>query len=51
MAMSVEARVLAAEEVGQVDRLMRPSIPGHRLAFFDRFEEYLAWKKYEGITR
>jgi hypothetical protein len=51
MEMSAEARVLAAEEVGQVDRMMRPSIPGQRLTFFDRFEDYLAWKKYEGITR
>lgn len=51
MAMSVEARVLAAEEVGQIDRPIRPSIPGHQLIFFDRFEDYLAWKKFDGITR
>lgn len=51
MAMSVEARVLAAEEVGQVDRLIRPSIPGHQVTFFDRFEDYLAWKKFDGITQ
>jgi predicted transcriptional regulator len=49
MAMSVDARVLAAEEVTQVDRLTRPSAPRHQLTCFDRFEDYLAWKKYEGI--
>ena len=51
LAMSVDARVLAAEEVTRVDRLTRPSTPRHQLTFFDRFEDYLAWKKYEGIIR
>lgn len=49
MAVRVDARVLAAEEVARVDRLIRLPTPGRQLIFFDRFEDYLAWKKHEGI--
>jgi hypothetical protein len=49
LAMTTEARVLAAEEATRVDHLLRPPLPGDRLRFFDRFEDYLAWKRQVGI--
>jgi len=51
MAMSVDERVFAAEEANRLDRELRPPCRGLRLTFFDRFEDYLDWKKYEGIVR
>jgi predicted transcriptional regulator len=51
LALTPEQRVLAAEESIRVDRLLRPPCRGQRLTFFDRFEDYLEWKKHEGIVR
>ena len=51
MALSVEERVLAAEETNRLDAELRPPCRGVRLTFFDRYEDYLDWKKYEGIIR
>jgi len=51
LALSLEQRVREAEESNHLDQLLRPPCRGLRLTFFDRFEDYLDWKKYEGITR
>ena len=51
MAMSVDDRVYAAEEANRLDWALRPPCPGIRVTFFDRYEDYLDWKKYEGIIR
>ena len=51
MELSVDERVLAAEEGAKLDRVIHPSSPGSQLRFFDRYEDYLAWKKYQGIAR
>jgi hypothetical protein len=51
LALTPEQRVHAAEESTQLDQLLRPPCRGLRLTFFDRFEDYLDWKKYEGIIR
>lgn len=50
LAMTPEERVLAAEEVNRIDRELRPPFPGMRLTFFDRVEDYVAWKRREGIA-
>jgi hypothetical protein len=41
-----EQRVIAAEETAAVSRVLRPS-RGPRLVQFDRFEDYLDWKRRE----
>jgi len=51
MALSVDERVKAAEESNRLDRELRPVCRGARLTFFDRFEDYLDWKRYEEIAR
>lgn len=51
MAMSVDDRVRAAEEANHLDRLLRPPCRGLKLTFFEKFEDYLDWKTYEGIIR
>jgi ribbon-helix-helix CopG family protein len=42
-----EARVRAAEETARVSFNLRPSL-GMRVLGFDRYEEYLEWKRREG---
>lgn len=51
MALSIEARVDAAEDANRLDRELQPPCRGVRLTLFDRYEDYLDWKKYEGIIR
>jgi hypothetical protein len=51
MAMSLDQRVHAAEEANRLDRALRPPCPGLRITLFDHYQEYLDWKKYEGIMR
>jgi hypothetical protein len=51
MALSIEARVDAAEDGNRLDRELRPPCRGVRLTLFDRYEDYIDWKKYEGIIR
>ena len=43
-----EERVRAAEETARVTTLM-PAARVHRILAFDRYEDYLAWKKVEGL--
>lgn len=49
MRLTVEQRVMAAEEANKLDRAIRPPIASTSVRFFDRYEDYLAWKKFEGI--
>lgn len=51
MTLAVDERVKAAEESNRLDRELRPPCRGIRLTFFDRFEDYLDWKRYEEIAR
>lgn len=51
LALGVEARVVAAEEANRIDRELRPGSRGLRLTFFDRYEDYLDWKKHETAGR
>ncbi|MDP2483978.1 MAG: hypothetical protein Q8W45_11960, partial [Candidatus Palauibacterales bacterium] len=51
MALGVDDRVFASEDGNRLDRELRPPCPGVRLTFFHRFEDYLNWKRYEGIIR
>jgi hypothetical protein len=46
LALSPEARVRAAEETAGVSFARRPTL-GTRVIAFDRYEEYLAWKRRE----
>ena len=41
-----EERVRAAEETARISFLLRPS-PGKRVVGFDRYEDYLDWKRRE----
>jgi len=51
MALTIEARILAAEEANRLDGELRPPCRGMRLTFFDRVEDYVEWKRWEGIIR
>jgi len=51
MRMPLDARVRAAEEANLLDRELRPPCRGVRLTLFDRYEDYLDWKRYEGVIR
>lgn len=51
MRMTLDARVQAAEEANLLDRELRPPCRGVRLTLFDRYEDYIAWKRHEGIIR
>ena len=51
MRMTVDARIRAAEEANLLDRELRPPCRGVRLTLFDRYDDYINWKKYEGIVR
>ena len=46
LALTPEARVRAAEETARVSFVLRPSV-GTRVIGFDRYEDYLAWKRRE----
>ncbi len=46
--LSVEARVRAAEETARV-ALARRGIRAQRVIGFDRYEDYLAWKRLEEV--
>ena len=47
LALTPEQRVRAAEETARVSAVRRPQI-GKRLVAFDRYEDYLEWKRVEG---
>lgn len=49
--MTLDARVRAAEEANLIDRELRPPCRGVRLTLFDQYEDYVDWKKYEGIIQ
>ncbi len=51
MRMTLDARVRAAEEANLLDRELRPPCRGVRLTLFNQYEDYINWKKYEGIIR
>ena len=51
MRMALDARIQAAEEANLLDRELRPPCRGVRLTLFDRYEDYIDWKRYEGIIR
>jgi hypothetical protein len=51
MRMTLDARVRAAEEPNLLDRELRPACRAVRLTLFDRYEDYVDWKRYEGIIR
>jgi hypothetical protein len=46
LALSPEQRVRAAEDSARVSFLLRPPI-GRRVLAFDRYEDYLEWKRRE----
>jgi hypothetical protein len=50
LSLSPEARVRAAEESAALSALLRPS-RGARLLQFDRFDDYLEWKRREAAQR
>ena len=45
LALTPEARVLAVEELARTAALARPQAHAHQLLAFDRWEDYLAWKR------
>ena len=47
LALTAEQRVRAAEETADLARLARPRPPVDRLLFFDKYEDFLTWKKYD----
>ncbi len=49
LALTVEARVIAAEDANRLDHAIRPNATGTPLRFFDRYEDYLDSKKFEGL--
>lgn len=51
MRMTVDARIRAAEDANLLDRELRPPCRGVRLTLFDRYQDYIDWKRYEGIIR
>jgi hypothetical protein len=46
-----EQRVREAEQTAKVSELVRPPGPGLALRFFDRYEDYLDWKRREQVLR
>lgn len=49
MRLTPEERVKAAEETVAFGALVHPPV-GRRLMQFDRFEDYLTWKRREGLS-
>ena len=47
LALSPEQRVLEAEHTAREAELVHGVTPGAGVRFFDRYEDYLAWKRHE----
>jgi hypothetical protein len=47
LALTPEERVLEAERTAREAELARGATPGAGVRFFDRYEDYLAWKRRE----
>lgn len=47
LALSPEERVLEAERTARERALAREVPPGNGVRFFDRYEDYLTWKRHE----
>ena len=50
LALTPEQRVREAERTARVGELTRGKRPGHRVLTFDRYEDYLDWKRREGLA-
>lgn len=50
LALTPEQRVREAERTARVGELTRGRRPGHRVLTFDRYEDYLDWKRREGLA-
>lgn len=49
LALTPEQRVLAAERTARVAEHTRPRSKGQRVLQFDRYEDYLEWKRREDV--
>lgn len=50
LALTPEERVRAAEETARVTEALAPRYRAHRLLLFDRYEDYLEWKRGEALA-
>ena len=50
LALTPEQRVREAERTARVPELAGRKRPGHRVLIFDRYEDYLEWKRWEGVA-
>jgi hypothetical protein len=50
LALTPEQRVRAAEETARLSDLKRPRWRAQRLLVFERYEDYLAWKRFADLV-
>jgi hypothetical protein len=50
LALTPEQRVRAAEESARLSDLKRPRWRAQRLLVFERYEDYLAWKRFADLA-